>query len=95
MEYGTSIGNTYFFISKLGTKIREVFLPIDSLDIWNKCDVLITANPKLLNNKPNNKISIKINTEYNKDCESNYSFNSLESFLNNEKNTLILINGNV
>ena len=95
MEYGTSIGNTYFFISKLGTKIREVFLPIDSLDIWDKCDVLITANPKLLNNKPNNKISIKINTEYNKDCESNYSFNSLESFLNNEKNTLILINGNV
>lgn len=95
MEYGTSIGNTYFFISKLGTKIREVFLPVDSLTIWDKCDILITANPKLLNNKPADKISIKINTEYNKDCQSDYAFQTLEGFLNNEENILKLLERDV
>ena len=92
MEYGTSIGNTYFFISSLGTKVREIYLPIDSYSIWDKCDVLITANPKLLGSKPDGKTTIKINTEYNKESESNYAFNSLESFLNNEENTIKLIN---
>ena len=58
MEYGASIGNTYFFLSKLGTKIREVYLPSDSSTIWDRCDVLITANPSLLNGKPEGKTTI-------------------------------------
>ena len=63
-EYGLSIGNTYFFLSKLGTKIREVYFPKDSITIWDKCDALITANPDLLITKPKGKISIKIKSEY-------------------------------
>lgn len=86
MEYGLSIGNTYFFISKLGTKIREVYFPTDSLTIWDKCDVLITANPKLLENKPDGKISIKIKTEYNTESEADYTYNDLSSFLSDSKN---------
>ena len=78
----------------MGTKIREIYLPTDSLTIWDKCDVLITANPKLLDNKPEGKVSIKIITEYNKENESNLSFYSLNDFLNNEENTIKLINGN-
>lgn len=91
MEYGASIGNTYFFLSKLGTKIREVYLPTDSSTIWDKCDVLITANPKLLDNKPNNKISIKIKTEYNKESQADYTFKNLCDFLINEENTKKLL----
>lgn len=83
MEYGLSIGNTYFFISKLGTKIREIYLPKDSTTIWDKCDILITANPNLLEIKPDGKISIKINFDYNKEYESDYNFNNLGQFLNN------------
>ena len=93
MEYGLSIGNTYFFISKLGSKIREVYLPIDSSTIWDKCDVLITANPNLLDSKPEDKITIKINTEYNKESESNMSFYTLDGFINNEENIIKLVNG--
>lgn len=92
MEYGLSIGNTYFFLSKLGTKIREVYFPIDSSTIWDKCDVLITANPYLLNTKPDNKITIKIKTEYNNECESDYYYHSLSDFLKNKENTEKLIN---
>jgi hypothetical protein len=91
MEYGLSIGNTYFFLSKLGTKIREVYLPSDSSTIWDRCDVLITANPKLLETKPEGKISIKIKAEYNGDNEADYTFKSLSSFISDPKNVETLI----
>lgn len=94
MEYGNSIGNTYFFLSKLGTKVREVYLPKDSSTIWDKCDILITANPDLIGLKPEGKKVIKINTEYNKESEADYSFNSLSSFLTNNENLKSLLNEN-
>ena len=95
MEYGASIGNTYFFLSKIGTKIREVYFPVDSFTIWDKCDVLITANPNLISNKPLNKKVVKIKTEYNNEVDADYSFNSLSDFLTDEKNTLKLLNGTI
>lgn len=91
-EYGLSIGNTYFFLSKLGTKIREVYFPTDSITIWDKCDVLITANPDLLAAKPQDKISVKIKTEYNKESDADYSFKNFSSFLTNNDNTENIIN---
>ena len=47
-EYGLSIGNTYFFLSKLGTKIREVYFPTDSITIWDKCDILLLPIPEFI-----------------------------------------------
>lgn len=85
MEYGSSIGNTYFFLSKLGTKIREVYLPTNSLTIWDRCDVLVTANPSLLNEKPEGKVSIKVRKEYNKENEADYEYETLSMFLTDEK----------
>lgn len=95
MEYGASIGNTYFFLSKIGTKVRNTYFPIDSLTIWDKCDVLITANPNLITNKPDGKQVIKIKTEYNNEVSADYTFNSLSNFLTDEKNTIKLFNGNI
>lgn len=91
-EYGLSIGNTYFFLSKLGTKVREVYLPIDSNTIWDKCDVLITANPQLIENKPTNKKVIKIKTDYNKEVDADFTFNYLSDFLIEPKNIEKLLN---
>lgn len=81
MEFNNSIGFTYFFLSKIATRIREVYLPSDSLSIWDKCDALITADPKLLNNKPKNKIAIKIEMPYNEECEADYTYKGLSNFL--------------
>ena len=83
-EYNATIGFTYFFLSKIGTRVREVYLPFNALEIWDKCDVLITATPKLLKNKPEGKIVIKIETDYNKDIESDYTYKSLSDFINDE-----------
>lgn len=89
-EYGLSIGNTYYFISKLGLQVREVYFPKDSKTIWDKCDALITANPDLLDSKPSNKVSVKIEMPYNEQSKSDYKFNNLESFLSDPKNTMSL-----
>ena len=92
-EYGLSIGNTYFFLSKLGTKIREVYMPTDSATIWDKCDVLITANPDLLECKPEGKISVKIKFDYNKDSKSDYVFKDFSTFLSDVENVEKILNG--
>lgn len=94
MEYALTIQSTYFFLSKIGCRIREVYLPKDSSTIWDKCDVLISANPKLLNLKPDNKISIKINMPYNNNCQSDFSYESMNDFILDENNVYKLLNKN-
>lgn len=91
-EFGLSIPSTYFFLSKLGSKVRETYFPIDSLTIWDKCDILITANPALLSAKPEGKVTIKIDTDYNKDNEADYSYTSATAFFKDENNTEKIIN---
>lgn len=91
MEYGEAMNYSYFFISKLGCEIREVYFPVDSLTIWNKCDVLITANPLLIENKPEDKICVKIKAQYNKNCNCEYEYSDFVQFMkdNNFIETII------
>ena len=90
-EYGLSIASTYFFLSKIGCRVREVFMPSDSAEIWNKCDVLITANPQLLAMKPEGKVTVKIKQEYNENSEADFTYNSFKKFAEDENNTLSII----
>ena len=84
-EFNTSIGFTCFFLSKIATRIREFYFPADSLSIWDKCDVLVTADPRLINAKPEGKKCIKIEMPYNKDCEADITYSNLsEAFNNND-----------
>ena len=86
-EYGLSIASTYFFLSKIGCRIRKVFMPTDSSEIWQKCDILITANPNLLDMKPEGKVSVKIDKEYNGETNSDFNFSSMRKFVEDEENT--------
>jgi hypothetical protein len=49
--------------------------------MWNQIDVLLTANPDLLLNHPENVRVIKFNTEYNKNIEYSDSIDTLKEFL--------------
>ena len=91
MEYGLSIPSSYVFVGKLGSTIREIYFPIDSSTIWDRCDVVVTANPRLLESKPEGKISVKIETEYNKESESDFSFKSFKSFIKDKNNIIKLL----
>ena len=81
-EFNQSIGFTHFFLSKLATRIRKTFFPKDYAEIWDVCDILITADPKLLQSKPEGKKVIKIITDYNKDCDADFEYDSMISLIN-------------
>lgn len=87
MEYGNSIGYTYFFISKLNVPVRQVILPSDSSKIWDVCDVVITADPYYLDTKPEGKKTIKINKSYNKDNKGDFEYSTFSKFLKDPENT--------
>ena len=93
-EFNASIGFTCFFLSKIASRVRELYFPVDSSEIWDKCDVLVTADPKLIEEKPEGKICVKINMPYNKDLEADYSFDSLSDALK-ENNILKKLIDNV
>jgi 5'(3')-deoxyribonucleotidase len=83
-EYLKSIPSTLFFLSKLGcraTNIRFVKQPDEE---WGNVDVLITANPVALKNKPKDKISVKINAPYNSDCQGDFELDSILDFFKDE-----------
>lgn len=90
-EMGLSIQATLSFLSKVYTRNREYYFPIDSQTIWEKCDILITANPNLISNVPEGKIVIAITQPYNKDIETKYRFNSLIDLIEDENDTIIKI----
>ena len=90
-EIGKSIQSTYSFLSKISSSVREVYFPIDSYTIWDRCDILITANPNLIENVPEGKTVIKIDAPYNKSVECKYSFKSLMDVITDENETVIKI----
>ena len=85
-EMGKSKPASLFFLSKFGCQLEKVKFYSNSTinSMWSEIDILLTANPNLLLEKPKDKIVVKFNTTYNKQIESDYEINSLSEF----KNTL-------
>jgi len=81
-EIGRSKPSSLFFLSKFGCLVEKIFFysEITKNNMWNDIDILLTANPNLLLNKPSNKIVIKYITHFIKDIESEYSISSLSEF---------------
>ena len=79
-EMGKSKPSSLFFLSKFGCQIEKIKfysnLTINSM--WNEIDVLLTSNPALLLEHPDDKTIIKYQTEYNKHIESTNSITTLK-----------------
>lgn len=82
MEIGKSKPSSLFFLSKFGCLLEKVifFSEVTKNDMWNQVDILLTADPGLLLDKPTNKIVVKFNTPYNKQISSEYEVSSLSEF---------------
>jgi hypothetical protein len=78
-EIGRSKPSSLFFLSKFGCLVEKVFFysEITKNNMLGEVDILLTANPDLLLNKPDNKIIIKFITDYNKNIKSEYEISSL------------------
>ena len=90
-EIGLTIQSTFSFLAARTIRAREIYFPIDSMTIYDRADVVITAQPSLIENCPEGKCVIKINKPYNKEIETKYSFNSLMDVINDKDETLIKI----
>ncbi len=65
-EEALSIQSTFFFLSKIGARVRKVFFPKNVKEVWDECDVVITANNQMFEEEiPENKKIILINREFN------------------------------
>lgn len=81
-EIGKSKPSSLFFLSKFGCLLEKVifFSEITKNNMWNQIDILLTADPILLLEKPVGKIVVKFNTSYNKQIKSDYEISSLSEF---------------
>ena len=83
-EYLKSIPSTLFFLSKLGCRASNIRFVKQYEEEWGDVDILITANPVALKNKPSDKISVKINAPYNSDCQGDFELDSILDFIKDE-----------
>jgi hypothetical protein len=81
-EIGKSKPATLFFLAKFGCLLEKVlfFSEITKENMWDEVDILITANPDLILKKPEDKLVIKFNTEYNKDVKCDFEISTLADF---------------
>jgi len=91
-EVNKAIPATFFFLSKTGCRITDIKFVKNNEDEWSDVDVLITANPKALANKPSGKISVKVKAPYNTDSSADYEIDSLLDFIKDEslRNQILL-----
>jgi len=79
-EMGKSKPATLFFLSKYGCLFENIsFYSNMTVDkIIDEFDIILTANPNILQNSKQKTIIVKYNTEYNKDFDSDYEISSLD-----------------
>ena len=81
-EMGKSKPASLFFLSKFGCLLEKIkfYSNITINSMWDEIDVLLTANPQLILEKPKDKIVVKDNTTYNKNVEADYEIEKLKEF---------------
>jgi hypothetical protein len=79
-EIGKSKPSSLFFLAKFGCLVENIkfYSEITINSLWDSIDILLTANPNLLLNHPENKKLIKYETFYNKDIKTEYSISTLK-----------------
>lgn len=91
LEAELTIPSTLSFLACNGFKCRNIIFPIDSTKVWEYTDILITADPRFLNDIPENKEVIIITTPYNKDLDVKYRKDSFMDLIKEHNNFFLPI----
>lgn len=83
LESSRSKCATLFFLSKNFFDMREIFFPETREIMWEKFDVLITDDPKILAIKPDGKKSIKIENNFNTTVDSDLTVSTIKELVDN------------
>jgi hypothetical protein len=83
-EIGKSKPASLFFISKFGCLVETVkFYSESTINLlWDSIDILLTANPRLLLNHPEEVKVVKYETSYNSEISSEHSIKSVKELKN-------------
>ena len=87
-EESLTIQSSYFFLSKIGTRVRKVIFPRDLNDLTKDTDVIVTANKKVVDFLDGKKgiYSILINNNINSECKdkANANYDSLSDVIKDD-----------
>jgi len=86
-EYNLTLQSTYFFLSKIGSRVRKVVFPKTEDELMQYGDVFITANPDVAKEaKDNDKGVVFVRMNFNREGEkdSDWTVDSLREFLDTE-----------
>lgn len=89
-EEAITIQSSYFFLSKIGTRVRKVFFPKDVSDVADYFDLIIASSEEAVKSaNEKNKPIILINNLVNEECKeiSNYNYDSLTDVIKDEEIT--------
>ena len=87
-EEAITIQSTFFFLSKIGTRVRKVIFPKSIEEVWEECDVVITARDEFFEKEiPEGKKVILINRPFNKDCKDKafLNYDNLSEIITDEE----------
>lgn len=87
-EEAITIQSTFFFLSKIGTRVRKVIFPKTIEEVWDECDVVITARDEFFEKEiPESKKVVLINRPFNKDCKDKafLNYDNLSEIITDEE----------
>ena len=86
-EEALTIQSSYFFLSKIGTRVRKIVFPKDIDEIKNDYDVIITGNKEVIDffDGNNNVYTILIPNGTTDDCKSTEKYDSLNDVIKDNK----------
>lgn len=87
-EEAITIQSTFFFLSKIGTRVRKVIFPKSIEEVWEECDVVITARDEFFEKEiPEGKKAVLINRPFNKDCKDKafLNYDNLSEIITDEE----------
>ncbi len=67
-----SIVPTLHFLSMIGSRATKYVFTESNEEIWDNIDILVTADPELLNNVPEDKYVIKVMRPFNVDIKKDF-----------------------
>jgi hypothetical protein len=81
-EIGKSKPASLFFLAKFGCLIEKVVFYSESTKnrLWDDVDIIITANPTLIEECPEDKIIVKYQTNYNNHVKCDLEISTLSDF---------------
>lgn len=79
-EMGLSVPSTLFFLSKTSSMCPNIIFVTEYSKHWDEVDVMITDQPEIITSKPNGKVCIKVEYDYNKELSSDFTIKSIKEF---------------